>query len=133
MNQWLFLPSPKGYITVYSCFIFGQNVKFCPQKNLVSHHLNVVLHPKYILCVCSSISQPVKMLQTTLDYCGINAYLYPSRATAKVIPEFVVLYLLSEVGTRLKTRFTSCFKFETYRRTGGFRTSSSMVHLGLSH
>jgi hypothetical protein len=51
------------------------------------------------------------MLQSTLDYyyCGINAYLYPSRATAKVIPEFVVLYLLSEVGTRLKkTRFTSC-------------------------
>jgi hypothetical protein len=44
----------------------------------------------------------------TLDYCGINAYLYPSRATAKVIAEFVVLYLLSEVGTRLKTRFTSC-------------------------
>jgi hypothetical protein len=34
--------------------------------------------------------------------------LYPSRATAKVIPEFVVLYLLSEVETRLKTRFTSC-------------------------
>jgi hypothetical protein len=38
----------------------------------------------------------------------MHIFVYPSRATAKVIPEFVVLYLLSEVETRLKTRFTSC-------------------------
>jgi hypothetical protein len=118
---------PKRIRNSIFLFYFWPKCEILPTKN----------KPCFTLLKCCtfiqsiySFLQPVKMLQSTLDY---NAYLYPSRATAKVIPWICCVVSTLWSWNQIEDQVHFMFKLETYRGTGGFRTSSSMVHLGLSH